>query len=933
MGSSAIPFLYEDDESLQEYSLNSILQTIDVDWLFLTDHVETIIKIAETNNESLKLLCFDVLSRFYFYIEDFLTSVRFALFRLDIFDFNDTSLYTRTTISNCIGYYIDFCNNRIEEIHPNLEKFVDIIMENTQHTGDYRSSLGIAIEAQNISLLKLILSSVKNNQEKKDLLRYLITVSLQTVKSIQLRHEILDLVVELFAEDIEGMTGVDACSIASVLQALNDSRRLSKHLEFLTTNDYLAALQIVFNVAETASQIFRAELRELLENSNEIARDKIEIFCEILTGERISELELRVRHRGSSSDLEIMKAIQIRIKSKQTLAITATCLANALMFAGTTIDTFVRSNQPFVTLPKHWSHFSLIASIGVIHQGQLMKGKRVLNKFLPNEDAKITDPFSAGGAIFGFGLIYANNGLDHVPYLARVLENHIDDEKADPLLHGLGLTFGLCSMGTGSSEVKELLEGLIRRDNCVYSQAAAVGLGLLFEGWGDNAPADILELLESILKTTRHDKVAHGVGIALACIYLASEQTALPLIERLIDSESSSVRYAAVLILQTAFVGTGNGDIVKKLLHIGVSDVNDDVRRTAVIGIAFVFCRQPERVVEMLKLLSRSYNPHVRFGVALAIGLSNAGTGDELSVQILRTLGKDMNNFVRQAAFIAQGLVLQQISPNVNKTAKHFRTDMLSLLKEQMEKLAQFGAILGLGLVDAGGRNAIFSMTIPVAGAKQIVHRNVIGGLLFSQFWHWHPFIHFISLSLTTNSVIGLDKTLQMPLYTILCNQKESMFANPPKYQPPKEIRKKATVNLKVKKYLKESRKSADAKREAATKVEEIPVKVEEEPIDEPNEFTMESPCRVTIQQRPYVDLEWDDNWSPVDPTKKVGIVILRRNGDEEGIKYVIPQKGKVSPTKMEKLNDKESPKIEEEEEEADRTTIDDFPIEDQMQA
>lgn len=37
-----------------------------------------------------------------------------------------------------------------------------------------------------------------------------------------------------------------------------------------------------------------------------------------------------------------------------------------------------------------------------------------------------------------------------------------------------------------------------------------------------------------------------------------------------------------------AYVGTGNNNAIKKLLHFAVDDVSDDVRRAAVIALAFV---------------------------------------------------------------------------------------------------------------------------------------------------------------------------------------------------------------------------------------------------------------------------------------------------------------------------------------------------------
>lgn len=80
-----------------------------------------------------------------------------------------------------------------------------------------------------------------------------------------------------------------------------------------------------------------------------------------------------------------------------------------------------------------------------------------------------------------------------------------------------------------------------------------------------------------------------------------------------------------------AYAGTGNNKAIRKLLHVAVSDVNDDVRRAAVTGLGFILFRNPTQVPRIVQLLSESYNPNVRYGAALALGISCAGTGLEVS--------------------------------------------------------------------------------------------------------------------------------------------------------------------------------------------------------------------------------------------------------------------------------------------------------------
>ena len=78
-----------------------------------------------------------------------------------------------------------------------------------------------------------------------------------------------------------------------------------------------------------------------------------------------------------------------------------------------------------------------------------------------------------------------------------------------------------------------------------------------------------------------------------------------------------------------AYAGSGKNSAISKLLHVAVSDVSDDVRRAAVESIGFVMFRNPEQMPAVVQLLSESYNPSVRYGAAMALGIACAGTGSK----------------------------------------------------------------------------------------------------------------------------------------------------------------------------------------------------------------------------------------------------------------------------------------------------------------
>jgi 26S proteasome regulatory subunit N2 len=94
--------------------------------------------------------------------------------------------------------------------------------------------------------------------------------------------------------------------------------------------------------------------------------------------------------------------------------------------------------------------------------------------------------------------------------------------------------------------------------------------------------------------------------------------------------QDAILRYGGIYTIAMAYAGTSNNKAIRKVLDVAVSDVSDDVRRAAVTALGFILFRNPTQVPRIVQLLSESYNPHVRQGAALALGISCAGTGLEV---------------------------------------------------------------------------------------------------------------------------------------------------------------------------------------------------------------------------------------------------------------------------------------------------------------
>lgn len=97
------------------------------------------------------------------------------------------------------------------------------------------------------------------------------------------------------------------------------------------------------------------------------------------------------------------------------------------------------------------------------------------------------------------------------------------------------------------------------------------------------------------------------------------------------------IRYGGCFAVAMAYCGTSNNDAIGRLLHVAVSDVNPNVRRAAVMCLGFLMIREPEKMPQIVSLLSISYCPHVRYGACMAVGVACAGMYLSSKERLLRT--------------------------------------------------------------------------------------------------------------------------------------------------------------------------------------------------------------------------------------------------------------------------------------------------------
>ena len=134
--------------------------------------------------------------------------------------------------------------------------------------------------------------------------------------------------------------------------------------------------------------------------------------------------------------------------------------------------------------------------------------------------------------------------------------------------------------------------------------------------------------------------------------------------------------------------------------------------------------------------------------------------------------------------------------------------------------MSKMGAIMGAGLLDAGGRNVTIGLRSKSAHDRMTA---TVGMAVFTQFWYWYPLVYFVSLTFVPTALVGLQEDLKIPKFDFLSNCRPSLFAYPPPTpaQTAAAVEKAPVAVLSTAGKLKSRvKKDADGKAEGAGKEE-----------------------------------------------------------------------------------------------------------------
>ncbi|XP_055592826.1 26S proteasome non-ATPase regulatory subunit 1 [Uranotaenia lowii] len=849
------------DEPIQElkvFALKKLDTIVDEFWPEISEAVEKIEILHEDKAFGQHDLAALVASKVYYHLGSFEDSLTYALGAGDLFDVNARNEYVDTIIAKCIDHYtqlrVQMAENpgKAKPIDARLEAIVNRMIQRCLDDGQYRQALGIALETRRMDVVE---SSIMKADDIPGMLAYAFQVTMSLIQNRAFRNTVLRCLVGLYRN-----LGVpDYVNMCQCLIFLEDPLAVAELLDGLTKGDehsVLMAYQIAFDLYESATQQFLGQVLQALkatapipsalisnlkpqgtsaatpsvpeikqepkegedgdikvertvESLNETEKShqaNIEKLAGILSGEVTIDLQLQFLIRSNHADLQILRATKEAVRV--SICHTATVIANAFMHSGTTSDQFLRDNLEWLARATNWAKMTATASLGVIHRGHETESLALMQSYLPKESGP-SSGYSEGGGLYALGLIHANHGANIIDYLLQQLK----DAQNENVRHGGCLGLGLAAMGTHRQDVYEQLKFNLYQDDAVTGEAAGIAMGMVMLG-SKHAPA--IEDMVAYAQETQHEKILRGLAVGISLTMYARLEEADSLVTSLSNDKDPVLRRSGMYTIAMAYCGTGNNQAIRKLLHVAVSDVNDDVRRAAVTAIGFILFRNSEQCPSVVSLLAESYNPHVRYGAAMALGIACAGTGLREAIALLEPMAKfDPVNFVRQGALIASAMILIQQTDQTCPKVTFFRQLYTQVITNKHEDvMAKYGAILAQGIIDAGGRNVTVSLQ------SRTGHTNlqaVVGMLVFTQYWYWFPLAHCLSLAFTPTSLIALNSDLKIPKIDLKSAARPSLYAYPAPLEEKKREERDKVATAVLSLAARAKRRTGDKKKDTKT--------------------------------------------------------------------------------------------------------------------
>ncbi|XP_017773967.1 PREDICTED: 26S proteasome non-ATPase regulatory subunit 1-like [Nicrophorus vespilloides] len=601
-----LSLLDEPRHDIKTFALRRLDSIVDEFWPEISESIEKIEVLQEDPVFKQRELAALVASKVYYHLGFYDDSLSYALGAGTLFDVYSNSQYVETMISKCIDQYIKLRQALIDEkkldtkIDATLESVVNKMFQRCLAENQFQHALGIALEARRLDIFQ---AAIIRSGDIYKMLKYAYDVSMNLIQNRSFRNTLLRKLVDLYGS-LATPDYINVCQCLIFLDDANSVARILSRLAAGEMEDELTAYQIAFDLYESATQEFLGLVMDHLHHAKEspIANNvgtssntgfdsntidvreydaNIDKLKTILSGEISILLHLQFLIRANKTDYLILK--HTKDSARPSICHTAVVIANAFMHSGTTSDCFLRDNLEWLSRASNWSKMTAVASLGVIHRGHEKDALNFMQTYLPKESGP-TAGYTESGALYALGLIHANHGSKITPYLLQQLK----DAPNEIIKHGGCLGIGLAAMGTRNEDIYEQIKFNLYQDDAVVGEAAGIAMGLIMLG---SKHGEAIEDMVAYCHESQHEKILRGLAVGIALTMFGRLEEADDLISRLVLDKDPILRRSAMYTVAMAYCGTGNNLAIRRLLHIAVSDVNDDVRRAAVTSLGFLLFR------------------------------------------------------------------------------------------------------------------------------------------------------------------------------------------------------------------------------------------------------------------------------------------------------------------------------------------------------
>ncbi|CAD8134748.1 unnamed protein product [Paramecium octaurelia] len=883
--------LLEKDNDLRILALKEMLNQVDQHWSEISELLSQIESLSEDPKFPERQLASYLCAKIQYHLDNFDESLNYALQSGHYWQSDLNDKFNQCLIKHCVEQYRQSGKATEERI-----SLIKHILELSCGQNNHISAIGVAVECKRIDWVAEILNKWKypgkmisvlhlfntqRGQFKEQLLRLSVDLIYEEAKQGQIPNEEWGQFVTVLIQLGE------AIKVAEILWTLVINEN---HYKLQTGTPLLLAEQLCIDLAQNQKPQFIQKIIAALPIDQQFqeVRDKL---IKLLSGEQQRKAYLYFLKNHRQVDVEVLNKIKGSNDPKQSSVLHGACMfGHALATAGTQDTSFLQANQQWATKCNYWQRFTATSTLGMINKYNIEESQQIMAAHLSQ-----TNPFEIGGALYGLGLIHF--GTQDQQLLLK-LSDYMKSQK-EQIIHGACLGSGLIAFASEDEKLNQDYHNLVSKNESVYGEGASIGFGLLNAGSGSIEQCKRLLVLAG---QSDKDKIVRTLSLSIACILFHQEDKADVIIDQMLQSNDPLIRYGGCFTLAFAYVGTGSNKIIQKLLSISVNDVSEDVRRAAVISFGFLMFKNYESLPKIMRLLTLSYNPHIRYGTAIALGIACAGTLYADALSAIEPMLTDTVDFVRQGALIALGMILSQGNKDQEPKFEPIMKSINEIAAKKHETvLTKLGLAIFQGLLDCGGRN----LTVSLQSRQGVPKLNACVGMLwFLNYWYWYPCLSMISVALQPVSFIGLNENLDIPKdFQLQCNTKQSVFDYPPpQKKSEKPIAEKKTVQLSTtqkvrartnkkdleKKQIDSASQGVISREQSKMSLEQQPSEIirqpslieEQEkkqaaPKDEPNQYILTNPCRILDKQKKHIQLLEGSRYQPLLKDRKQGLVML----------------------------------------------------------